>query len=156
LNLAVKGGQVLTVTKSVLIERPVADVWEFLTDLTNTPKWDVGVTETRVTSNGPPGLATTFTNDGQWLGRQSVREYVVKEYEPGRKVTVEMMAPPGSIQWASVSYAFEPADGGTRLTALGQVQFRGFFKLLEPMLLPRATRDFEGDLANLKRLLEAK
>ena len=146
----------LAVKKSVLIERPLAQVWEFLTDLANTPKWDVGVTETRVTSDGPPGLGTTFENVGMFLGRYSVRPYKVTEYDLNRRITVEMTTPPGFIRRASVSYGFEPAGRGTKLTAVGQVELRGFFKILQPMMLRRGTRDFEGDLANLKRLLEAR
>ena len=146
----------LTIERSILIDRPLTQVWAFLTDLKNTPQWDVGVSETRVTSDGPPGLGTIFENVGMFLGRYSVREYKVTEYEPNRKVTVDMTTPPGFIRHGGVSYTFEPAGVGTRLTATGTVQLQGFFVLLQPILGQRARRDVEGDLANLKRLLESQ
>jgi uncharacterized protein YndB with AHSA1/START domain len=81
----------LQVEHSVVIDKPVEQVWNFLTDFQNTPKWDIGVLETRQTSEGPAGLGTTFQNIGPFLGRKSVREYKVTEYEPNKKVTVKLM-----------------------------------------------------------------
>jgi uncharacterized protein YndB with AHSA1/START domain len=145
-----------TIEKSVVIDKPVPQVWAFLADLKNTPQWDVGVTETRVTSDGPLGLGTTFENVGMFLGRYSIREYQVTEFEPNQRVTVDMSAPPGFIRHGGVSYAFEPEGAGTKLTATARLELRGLFKLLQPMMMRRGTRDFEGDLANLKRLLEGQ
>jgi dehydrogenase/reductase SDR family protein 12 len=144
------------VEQSIMIDKPVEQVWNFLTDFQNTPKWDVGVLETRQTSTGPAGLGTTFQNIGAFLGQQSVREYRVTEYEPDKKVTVELVNPTKSIQKAEVRYTFEPAQTGTRLNFMGSIEFGGFFRLLQPILLQRAKRSGQGDLNNLKRLLEAQ
>jgi uncharacterized protein YndB with AHSA1/START domain len=45
---------------SAIIDRPIADVWKFMTDISNTPKWDPGVLEVRLTSASPPRLGTTL------------------------------------------------------------------------------------------------
>jgi uncharacterized protein YndB with AHSA1/START domain len=147
----------LKVENSVVIDKPVEQVWSFLTDLENTPKWDIGVLETRQTSAGPAGLGTTFENSGPFLGQEnSVREYKVTEFEPNKKVTVTLMTPAKQIHRAEVSYIFEPAKTGTRLTFRGGVELAGLFKLMQPILVQRAKRDGQGDLANLKRLLEGQ
>jgi uncharacterized protein YndB with AHSA1/START domain len=146
----------LQVEHSVVIDKPVEQVWSFLTDFQNTPKWDIGVLETRHTSEGPRGLGTTFQNIGPFLGRNAVREYKVTEYEPNKKVTVKLITPAMSIRQAEVSYTFEPAENGTKLTFTGGIEFGGFFKLIQPILLQRAKRDGQGDLDNLKRLIEAQ
>jgi uncharacterized membrane protein len=144
----------MKVEYSVAINKPIEQVWNFLTDFQNTPKWDIGVLETKKTSEGPAVLGTTFQNIGPFLGRTSVREYKVTEYEPNKKVTVKLMTPAKFIQQAEVSYAFEPAENGTKVTFIGGVEFSGFFKLIQPILLQRAKKDGQGDLDNLKRLLE--
>jgi uncharacterized protein YndB with AHSA1/START domain len=146
----------INVEYSVVINQPVEHVWNFLTDFQNTPKWDIGVLETRQTSAGPAGLGTTFQNIGPFLGRPTIREYKVTEYEPGKKVKVQLISSSKSIQKAEVTYIFEPLQDGTRLTFTGWLEPAGFFRLIQPILLGRARRDGEGDLANLKRLLEAQ
>ncbi len=144
----------LEVEHSIVINRPVEQVWNYLTDFENTPSWDIGVLETRQTSEGPAGLGTTFQNIGPFLGRNAVREYRVTEYIPNKKVAVRLTNPDKFIQQAEVAYTFEPAENGTDLTFKGGIEFRGLFKLLQPILLQRAKKDGQGDLENLKRLLE--
>jgi len=146
----------LRVEHCVFINKPVEQVWNFLTDFQNTPKWDIGVLETKQTSAGAAGLGTTFQNIGPFLGRTSVREYRVTEIELNKKVTVKLITPSKLIKKAEVSYAFEPASDGTKLTATGGIEFNGFFKLIQPILIRRAKRDSQGDLDNLKHLLEAQ
>jgi len=143
------------VEHSVEINKPVNQVWIYLTDFENTPKWDIGVHETKQTSKGPAGLGTTFQNIGTFLGRNSIREYQVIEYEPNKKVTVKLITPDNLIQKAEVSYSFDSTTSGTKLTFIGSVGFGGFFKLIQPFLTQRAQKDGQGDLDNLKRLLEA-
>ncbi len=144
----------LKVEHSVRINRPVEQVWKFLTDFQNTPKWDNGVLETRQTSSGPAGLGTTFQNVGPFLGHNAVREYRVVEYEPNQFVRVELMTPSRVIQNAEVSYSLAQTDSGTNLTFVGLLEIAPLFRLIQPILLRRAVRDGEGDLDNLKRLIE--
>jgi uncharacterized protein YndB with AHSA1/START domain len=146
----------LKVEQSVVIDKPVEQVWSFLTDFQNTPKWDIGVLETRQTSEGPAGLGTTFENIGPFLGRSAVREYKVTEYEPNRRVTVKLITPAKFVKQAEVSYTFEPVKNGTKLSFTGGIEFGGFFKLIQPILLQRAKKDGQGDLENLKRLMEVQ
>ena len=146
----------LKVEHSIVINKPVEQVWNFLTEFRNTPKWDIGVLETKQISEGPAGLGTTFQNIGPFLGRNAVREYKVTEYEPNKKVAVKLITQEKFIRQAEVSYTFNPAKNGTKLTFMGMIEFSGFFKLIQPILLQRAKRDGQGDLFNLKRLIEAQ
>ena len=52
-------------------------------------------------------------------------------------------------------FSVEPAEAGTRLTASGEVDAVGLYKLLAPILVRTLKRHSEDDLANLKRILEA-
>jgi hypothetical protein len=140
----------------IVINKPVNRVWNFLTDFQNTPKWDIGVLETRQTSQGPAGLGTTFQNVGPFLGRNSTREYKVTEYAPNKKVTVMLITSTRLIQKAEVTYIFEPAPDGTKLTSVGTVELTALFRLMEPLLLQRAKKDSQGDLINLKHMIEAE
>jgi len=146
----------LKVENSILINKPVEQVWNYLTDFENTPKWDIGVLETKQTSEGPAGLGTTFQNSGPFLGRTAVREYEVIEYVPNKKVKVKLITSTRSIHRAEVCNTFESAQTETMLTFVGQIEFGGLFKLFQPILYQRAKKDGQGDLENLKRLLETQ
>jgi len=37
----------MKIKASAIVERPVEEVWKFMTDLENTPKWDPGVLEVK-------------------------------------------------------------------------------------------------------------
>jgi hypothetical protein len=52
-------------------------------------------------------------------------------------------------------YSVEPAGAGTRLTASGEAEVTGLYKLLTPVLVRTLERHSQDDLVNLKRLLEA-
>jgi len=148
---------VLKVENSIEISKPVEKVFDYLTDFGNTPKWDIGVLETKQTSEGTPGLGTTFVNVGPFLGQKTTRrEYKVTEYERNKKVTVLLITPSKYIQNAEVSYIFEPTPNGTKLSYTGYVDFVGILKLIQPFLQQRARKDGNGDLDNLKHLLEAQ
>ena len=47
-----------TFETTVLIARPIEDVFAFLSDLENVPKWNYGIVETRKISEGPIGVGT--------------------------------------------------------------------------------------------------
>ena len=54
------------------------------------------------------------------------------------------------------SLTFEPVEGGTRLTMVGEAETGGFFKLAEPVVNRMMQRQLEGNIANLKDILEAQ
>ena len=47
-------------TNQVVIERPVKDVFDFVSQLENAPKWNYFVQQVRQTSPGPVGFGTSF------------------------------------------------------------------------------------------------
>jgi hypothetical protein len=53
-------------------------------------------------------------------------------------------------------YALDRVDRATRLTATGELDAHGFFKVAEPVFARVAGRELEASLGNLKDLLEAE
>lgn len=137
--------------ESIIINRPVEEVWKFITNLGNQPKWDRGVLEARQTSEGQAGVGSTVQVRRQMLGRQRIGEFQVSEYVPNRRLAFQ--ASLGQMT-AQSRYTFEPASGGTRLTQISEVELGGWRKLLTPILVMMLQRDGREDFANLKRILE--
>ncbi len=137
---------------SVVIERPVEEVFAFATDPENDPLWQSATLETEQTSEGPLGVGATFRNTSKFLGRCIESAYEVTEMEPPRRQCIKIVS--GPIP-GSGCYLFEPAEGGTRFTQTFVVEVGGFFRLAEPLVARAIRRQFDADMATLKDVLEA-
>ena len=55
---------------SALVFRPAADVWDYMTDVTNIPVWTPSAEECRRLTSGPTGVGTRFAGYSKFLGRR--------------------------------------------------------------------------------------
>jgi carbon monoxide dehydrogenase subunit G len=141
-----------TITQSVTVNRPVDEVWNFISNFENTPRWSQGVLEARQTSDGPLGVGSTLQMVVKAFGRRRTADYLVTEYEPNHGFAFEVTSGPMTSR---ARYSVEPAGAGTRLTASGEAEATGLYKLLAPLLVRTVRRHSEADLAKMKRILEA-
>jgi hypothetical protein len=96
-------------------------------------------------------VGTTWRAVQKAFGQQLESEVEVTEYEPSRQWAQKGKSPfPVQIQ-----ATFEGVDGGTRVNLRLEAEPGGFFRLAGPLLASMAKRNIEGDLANLKDLMEA-
>ena len=137
---------------SVVVNRPPAAVFEYLTDPANLPQWQSGVTEARLVSDGPMGVGSRMTDVRSMLGRKMESTVEVTEYEPPKLFSLKSITGPVQFQ---VRHTLEPSDGGTKLTFAGQGEPGGFFKLAEPVVARTVERRFKADLETLKDMLES-
>jgi hypothetical protein len=138
----------------VVIDRCPEEIWGFMANLENIPKWDTGILEARQTSEGPQGLGTTLQAVRQYLGRRVILNGVITEYELNKRAAWKIMSRLGTVL---ACYMFEPVGGRTQLSKLIEVEFTGFYRLLEPVLRHKTIREERDvDLANIKRLLETQ
>ncbi len=56
---------------SVTIDRPVEEVFAFLSNYENDPKWSSATVEGKKTSEGPIGVGTTWRSVSKVLGRRT-------------------------------------------------------------------------------------
>ena len=139
----------------IIIERPIEEVWSFVTDLSKHSEWCAEGEKMQQTSPGPLGVGSTClaaTPKGNNTGR-------VDEYEPNRKVTFE--ATTGLEKGTKVSYTFEPIEGGkTRLRETVELRPRGFLRLLMPFVAGSIKRKVQASaergFSNIKRILESE
>ena len=135
---------------SVVIDRPVEEVWKFVMDLSNLPKWNTGVQEAKQTSAGLLGAGTTL----QTRSGNMVSDIKVIEYEPGRKCTLEFTS--GAVKGTMETSTVENVEGKTRFTRKMDAKFSGVYKLVGPFLTPRFKREYVASVGNLKRILESE
>ena len=138
---------------TVVINRPIEEVFAFLTNPDNSSLWQGMVLEAKQTSEGPVGVGTTGQVVGQFLGRRMESTWEVTEFELNRKATLKTTS--GPIPYMN-SATLEPVEEGTKVTLVAEYEVGGYFKLAEPILARMAQRQAETDYANLKDLVEAQ
>lgn len=98
-------------SESVMIARPVEDVYQMVSDITRMGEWSPECTSCWWDEGGGPEVGAWFT------GRNEVSNFTwetrseVIAADPGREFA--FIVGGNLVRWA---YTFEPADGGTRLT----------------------------------------
>ena len=129
------------------IKAPVTEVFEFVADMRNTPKWNYFVTKViQENGNGPaPGARyhQTRQTDNQ--------RYEITHYEQGQIVTIQTL--PGSSLVFKRQLRFESIPGGTRL--IDQMSLRTRYpEVLERLTVSRIRKAVGENLGKLKELLE--
>jgi uncharacterized protein YndB with AHSA1/START domain len=143
----------ITVARSVVINRPIDQVFDFVANFENEPRWMPGILESRKTSVGPIGVGTTFREVVQNLGPRMENTFAVTQYVPPRTFAIKSTSGPLEFQ---VTYSFEPITEGTRFTGTGAMEPQGFFKLIAPLFAAVVGRQIQQGRTNLKHLLETQ
>ena len=139
---------------SVRIERPVEDVYAYISDVRNAAEWMPWADEVAVVDGGEPsGVA-----EGQRrllkqtdFGVQSETVIEATDVDPGRSYRFETVD--GSVDFDG-SYRFEPVANGTRLTRTYHVELPRVARLVEPIVARRMKRRWDADLQRVKEVLE--
>jgi uncharacterized protein YndB with AHSA1/START domain len=136
---------------STTINRPLEEVFAYVSNSANNPQWVSVFIEVVKTSPGAIGVGTTWHDVGKLLGRRLESEGVVTEYEENRVYARKVTSGPFPAQLRAV---FRPTDDGTRVNFTSEAELGGFFKMAEALVERMLRRQLETDVANLKDLLE--
>jgi uncharacterized membrane protein len=139
------------IVESVIIDRPVDEVWNFSLDLANVPKWYTAIQEMRPTSTGPPGVGSTWEvvrKDKMVIPQKCI------EYEPNRKFSFIITS--GPARGTTVSYSTEQIEGKTKFTVAADYKVSGYYKLLAPFLIRGQKKEGIASNENLKRIMESQ
>ena len=139
---------------TTVIDRPIEEVFAFLSDGTNDPRFSPRVLEIRKTTDGPGGVGTVYASTVKDAGVKTNREFEITEFES-----------PTKIRWAEVSknqvtateggYDLAPEGGGTRVTIHNVLEGHGIGKLFAPLALRSARKGADDFVAAIKAAVEA-
>jgi carbon monoxide dehydrogenase subunit G len=136
---------------TITIERPVQDVFEFLADFDNVPKWNYAIVETRKTSAGPVRVGATYRQIRS-IPSRSEEKFEVTEFEPDGRLAIRGTLGPFE---GTLTYELHPAGGGTRLIKSAHLQASGLGRLVAPIALGRIRKAVAANLEKLKELMES-
>jgi uncharacterized membrane protein len=137
---------------SLVIARPIDQVFLFLVNPRNNSLWQEGVIESKQISEGPVGVRTRGRDTRKFLGRQVECDYEIVEYEPEEKIRFKSVS--GPIQFNG-SYTFQSVQQGTRFTFTIEGDAGRWFSLMGPLAARLAKKQVEADSNRLKNLLES-
>lgn len=142
----------IRVADQIVVDRPVAVVWEFLMDPANQRRWQTSVVATRREPEAPTALGTRYVETRRLLGRKFAMTFEVIRFDPPRHSAIELVG--GPIR-GGAGYHLEPVEGGTRVTFSARLDTRGLFRVGEPVLKGFFKGELRTYLRNLKNLVES-
>lgn len=138
--------------RSAEIGRSADEVFAFLSEIDNLPRWQSGVISAEKTSDGPIGVGSTAVVERRVLGQQLRADLRVTVFEPPRRFVLEAESSGISVE---ASVAVEPLEAARCRVTFGMaMEATGFFmKAVEPMVAQAAEGDIEESLVRLKEAL---
>ena len=127
---------------TIEIARKPADVFSYLTDVSNLPAWQGGVKSATLRDG-------RVEESRSLLGRELHTTLEIVAEEPPRIFTLRALDSPVPF---TVRHELEPADAGTRLTVTADGDVPGF---AAGLLTRRAEKQFRKDFDRLKQILES-
>jgi carbon monoxide dehydrogenase subunit G len=135
-----------------LVDRPLQEVFDFLSNPLNLPKWQAMVGSIEQATPGALGVGSKYNVHAEMLGRKLDGVMEITAYEPPAKFGFTNQAGPMQV---TVLMTLKPAGTGTKITLHAQGNPGGVFKLAEGPLSHQVQSQMEANLARLKALLEA-
>ena len=134
------------------VNRPVDQVFAWLTNADNQGKFDKSSLKMEVLTPGPWRTGTQIRELRDLGVRKTEVLSEIAELEPNRRFIVRSKTGPG---WLG-TWEFEPEGAGTRLRWLGQLTMKGFARLLEPLIGKQMRSQINHQFARLPGLLETE
>jgi carbon monoxide dehydrogenase subunit G len=137
------------------IDRPIVDVFAFLADGENDPKFSPRVLKMVKKTDGPPAVGTVYASTVKDAGMTTTREFRISEFEP-----------PNKIRWTEISknlvtapeggYDLEATPAGrTRLRVYNILEGHGLGKLVAGFAVSAARKDADAFARRIKAAVEA-
>jgi uncharacterized protein YndB with AHSA1/START domain len=140
---------------SVVIDRPIEQVFDFLVDGENDKKFSARVLEIRKKTDGPIRVGTVYASTVKDVGIKTEREF-----------ELDVVERPTRIRWHELSTApvYVPSGGydlvaegtGTKVTLFNELEGQGIGKLIKGFALRSARKSADGMVRSIKTVIEAE
>ena len=140
---------------SVLIDRPIDEVFAFLAEGTNDPKFSPRVKEIRKTTDGPVAVGTVFESTVKDAGMTTQRKFELIDLQAPTRIRWSersknlITVPEGGYDLEKVS------DTQTRVTIRNTFEGHGFGKVILGFALRAAIKDAPAFAQRIETAVEA-
>jgi len=137
-------------SNTITIKRPPREIFAYLADFENLPRWNYAITEARKITPGPVGVGSKYLQV-RTTPRRSEETFEVIEFEPDSRLTVHGAFGPLSGQ---ASYLLDRTADGTKLTNAMDLRPGGVLNLVAPLATSRVRTAVANNLDKLREILE--
>lgn len=141
---------------SETVDRPIEEVWAYVTDPGAMPEWLASTQQVEVLTDGGIRKGARVRSVDRFLGRSIEGISEVTEYEPPNRLGARSVEGPfDSYQ----EFDLQPEGDSTRITMRAEAEagLGGVFgKLLDPVVTAAFRRESQSDLGRLKDILEVQ
>jgi carbon monoxide dehydrogenase subunit G len=137
---------------SVRIERPADEVFDYVSDPIEFPRWNSAVQSVRETSPGKDGGGATYLMERELPSGRAESGLEVLERNRPREFTIRTTSGPTPFTYR---YRFTDEGGATIVELAAEVELGGVAGALGPLASRAVKRGVDSNFADLKRILEA-
>jgi uncharacterized protein YndB with AHSA1/START domain len=141
----------IRIESSIHIDRPRDEVFEFLTNVENLPKWHSGVIRSKPSTSGPVRLGSQFSEVvkvGPWTLDALC---TVTDIRTNERFAFQMTSS-GPLD-CDARFGLQLAARGTRLMIDGTARLKGIWRLLQPLVAEELRNETRKELEAIRRLL---
>jgi carbon monoxide dehydrogenase subunit G len=139
------------ISSSIVINRPIEDVFAVLTNVENTGKWFPGNVQEWWTSPPPHGVGSTRRARVKMGFMTTENDAVATVFEPPHRAGMKGTSKNAPFE---AMLMFEAGEGGTRVDSNIELLIRGPAKLFGGMFTRWYGKSWDQGLINLKRMME--
>lgn len=143
----------MLVQGDIVINRPIDEVFDFVADERNEPKYNPQMTLAEMVSQGPIGVGTKFHVMTTGVGRAADMTIEYTEFDRPRRLGSATHMSNMDINGTLV---FEAQGQSTKMKWLWNIEPSGFFKLLGPIVSRMGERQELAIWTGLKKVMEAE
>ncbi len=141
-----------TINHQIRIERPLKEVFEFVADSRNDPRWCPPVIEVQQTKGSGPGPGAEYSFSTKPGPIKTTGSFRIVDFTPNERLYYE-----GENGIARFNYEYDfTADGenATSIRMSSTLAPKGFWRALQPMMHMASKKVTQEEFRNLKKLLE--
>jgi len=141
---------------TVVIGRPIDEVFAFLADGENDKRFSSRILEIKKTTDGPPGAGSVYASTAKDGPFKAKHEFELIAFEPPTRIRWTERSKTTPVVVPEGGYDLEPAGDGTRLTFFNVLEGRGLLgRLIAPTALRSARKGADAFAASIKAAVEA-
>jgi uncharacterized protein YndB with AHSA1/START domain len=137
---------------TVQIDRPPEEVFAYLAEFSNIPKWNYAIVETHKVSSGPVGVGTEYEQTRS-IPAHAQESFVITEFKPNERLVIDGDLGPFT---GKLFYELEPVEEGTLLRNSAALQGHGLARIAGGLVGGRVRDAVAQNLTKLKQLLEGR
>jgi len=140
-------------SETISINRPPGEVFDFVADLHNYPKWRANLASSTVVTEKSTDVGARCDEEIQMGPRRIPATCQITTFSAGHTYSFQAVSP-GLVYDGHV--LVEPLDSGSRFTLSGEVQVDGFLRLLQPIIKGRMRDGVKKEVTAVKAYMESE